>query len=341
MEIPNRKSRTMSIGSATYDLFVRTDHEIVHTHEGARAFLLPLGAKMRVKDVVETCGGGAANTAVGLARLGMDAAFAGVLASDQWGEKLMENFSREGVRTDCTTIVEGEVSSFSIILSASGGERVILYEPGTNAHIHDATFDREQASHMDWVYLSRISDESCVIQDDIINILIERYGPRLTWNPGGCQLEMGIREKHIARLLSHTNLLILNREEALEFTRTHTLTDALTALVATGAGTVCITDGKNGVTATNGTVTYFCPTPRNITVVDTTGAGDAFGTGMTWGFLKGYDLPEALKAGTLNAANVLSTVGAQAGLLREDQLIERLRTTELKVSTIAHPSLHG
>jgi malate dehydrogenase (oxaloacetate-decarboxylating) len=44
-----------------------------------------VGHKVKVREVVESCGGGANNTAVGLARLGCNAAFCGVVGDDQWG----------------------------------------------------------------------------------------------------------------------------------------------------------------------------------------------------------------------------------------------------------------
>lgn len=326
--------RTMSIGSTTYDLFVRTHREIVQKVDGRESIVLPLGAKERVKDIVETSGGGAANTAVGFARLQCHAHITGILSSDQWGEKLLQNFKREGVALDCATIVEGEVSSFSIILSASSGERVILFEPGTNEHIHDVTFDRETAATMDWVYLNRISEGSCVIQDDIIQILASTNAPKLTWNPGGCQLEVGIEERHHAELLRHTTLLLMNREEALEFTRQEELPKALELLRSAGPTVTCITDGRSGAITIDSEHVYFCPTEKDLTVTDTTGAGDAFGVGMSYALLQGWSLPEALKAGTLNAASVVAIVGAQAGLLRKEELEKRLRSTTLPVKEI-------
>lgn len=320
----------MSIGGATYDLFVRTDHSIIQTCAATPSFTLPLGEKIRVREVIETCGGGASNTSVGLARLGAEAFFAGIIGSDQWGEKLLENLRREHVRTDCITLVEGEVSSFSIILSASGGERVILYTSGTNEHLHDATFDREKALHMDWIYLNHISEESCIIQDDIIAILTGAHAPRLTWNPGGCQIDMGIGESHNALLLSHTDLLLLNKEEALKFTQEKMEKEALHVLLKKGVKAVCITNGKEGVTASDGVKLYHCPILPQKTV-DTTGAGDAFGTAATWALLEGFDLPKAILAGTINAASVVSAFGAQAGLLTDIEIQRRLQSVSLDV----------
>ncbi|MFH0851490.1 MAG: PfkB family carbohydrate kinase [Candidatus Peregrinibacteria bacterium] len=323
--------RTMSIGGATYDLFVRLNKDALCEKSQKTMFSLPLGEKVRVDEVIETCGGGASNTSVGLARLGCAALFEGVIGSDLWGERLLMNLQKEGVDTQYALIVEHEVSSFSIILSAKGGERVILYTPGANAHLHKSNFDRDIAGQMDWVYLNHIQESAHDIQEDIVEIL-SQLRPRLTWNPGGRQIAAGIGAPMNSRLLPFTDLLLLNFGEALDFTHTKTPEDALSCLLKSGARRICVTDGRKGVTATDGEKRYQCPCDDSVNVVDTTGAGDAFGTGVTWALLKGLPFSTALKAGTLNAASVVCAFGAQRGLLTETTMQERLLSTRLAVT---------
>lgn len=326
-----RSPRTLSIGGATYDLFVRTDQSIVHEHEGRKMFSFPLGDKIRVNDIVSTVGGGASNTSVGLARLGCQASFCGIVGEDQWGNLICDNFKKERVNTDLATFIDKETSSFSLVLSAGNGERVILTHPGTAKHLHDVTFDREAATHFDAVYLNHIHAESCVIENDLIDIFVSTPSIHLSWNPGGCQIEAGLTEKNNALLVAHTAILFLNKEEALAFTGAKTVTDALRVLHAAGAKIVCITDGADGAYATDGKTSYHCPALDG-PVVDTTGAGDAFGTGVTWAVLKGKDLPTALQAGTINAMSVVGVIGAEKGLLTETQMQLSLEQSNLTVT---------
>lgn len=323
--------KTLSIGGATYDLFVRLPQGSASNCHNTESFALPLGAKIRVKELVEACGGGASNTSVGLSRLGCKACFEGILSSDQWGEKLLKNLVAEGVDTGCVTIVENEVSSFSIILSGDSGERVILYEPGTNKHLHDVTFDRHIIEEMDWVYLNHIQEDSCVIQDDIVNTL-SATETGLTWNPGGCQIDIGLTAPNNCELLKHTDLILVNKQEALKFTKTDSIEAAINTLLEAGVRNVAVTDGGNGTVASDGTQLYRCPTVPNTEIVDTTGAGDAFGTGATWALAEGMTLPIALKAGSINAASVVGAIGSQTALLRDTQIRKRLEETDLDVS---------
>lgn len=320
---------SLSIGGATYDLFLTMDSGIKHGEEG---IVLAAGGKLRVQRVIETCGGGACNTSVGLSRLGLKAGFCGVVGADQWGEKLLTIMNKEGVDTTSATVVENETSSFSIILSLPSGERTILYTPGVNEHLHDTTFDVGALTKTDLVYLNHLSDTSCMIENDIIDAIIAHPHIRLAWNPGGCQISAGMNEPDKKKLLMVTDLLLLNKEEALTFSGAATLKEALKILRAAGAKHVCITDGKNGTIATDGEKTYLCPILPDVTVIDTTGAGDAFGTAAAWALSTGASLPISLLAGTLNAASVIGHIGAQAGLLTEHQMRQRLKNTAHSVS---------
>jgi len=315
--------KTLSIGGATFDLFVRTDESVVHAQDGLDHLSLPLGQKIRINDVISTAGGGAANTSVGLSRLGCEAAFCGIVGEDQWGSAILETFKKEGVRTDAATVVDKETSSFSLILSAASGERVILNHPGTARHLHDVTFDRDAIRNVDAVFLNHIHRESCIIQDDIIEAFTSNPQIHLSWNPGGCQIELGLEEEHNKALVAVTDILFLNKEEALAFTHADTVADAMDLLIAAGAGIVCVTDGKNGSIATDGKQVYTCPIVEG-PVVDMTGAGDAFGTGVTWAILNGKNLPTSLRAGTINARSVVGVIGAQKGLLTATQMLSEL-----------------
>ncbi|MDD4319455.1 MAG: carbohydrate kinase family protein [Candidatus Peribacteraceae bacterium] len=332
---PRPHPRTLSVGGITFDLFVRTDGSHVRIDRENHALELPLGAKVRVDEIIEMCGGGASNTSVGFARLGCDAGFCGVVGSDQWGERLLENLQRQGVDTRSATVVEGENSSSSIILSVSSGERVILYNAGTNAHLHRTTFDHERAKRSEWIYLNHLQEDSIVIQDDLIGILEHTVRPiGFTWNPGGAQIEAGIASPDNHRLLAHTTVLLLNKEESLAFTGEETMEAALASCRKKGARIVCITDGENGVLAGDAAHLYRCPVLEEVPVIDTTGAGDGFGVGVSWAILHGLDLPNALRAGTINATSVLGSLGAQAGLLTDIEMQNRLRSVHLDVQAV-------
>jgi ribokinase len=293
----------------------------------------PLGAKIKVESVIQGCGGGATNTSVGFSRLGLTAQFCGVIADDEWGKGIQETLRKEGVLTDTALVVEGEVSSFSVILvDNASGMRTVLYSANVNAHLREPVFPKEVLCESRWLFLNHLTDVSCIILDDVADIVCQD-GCHFAWNPGGSQIRDGVSDVVVRDLLVKTDLLFLNAQEAMTFTRTATIGEALRCGTEHGVRVMCVTDGSRGAHLSDGTTFWRCPSLPNVPVIDTTGAGDAFATGVTWAIFRQMDLPEALKAGMLNAASVIGKVGTQVGLLSETELRQELSETDLPVIT--------
>lgn len=327
--------KTLSIGGATTDLFVRTGRDLFAVVSGVPAIALPLGDKIRVEEVLEKSGGGACNSSVGLSRLGCDASFLGILGDDIWGQRILKDLKDEGVNTAAATIVEGERTSFSVILSAASGERVILWDSATNKHLSDPTFHRAAAAESDWIYLNSLTEEAAEIENDLHAIFAGKPRPGLTWNPGGAQIRRGIRDASLRHLLTHATILLLNKDEAALFTGERDTAAALRVLSKLGPQWVFITDGANGAVATDGKHLCTCGAQSG-PIVDTTGAGDAFGVAVTFAKMQGFSLQTALRAGTINSASVIAAVGAQTGLLRDKDLQRKL---ELPAPAVAQRPL--
>jgi sugar/nucleoside kinase (ribokinase family) len=59
-------------------------------------------------------------------------------------------------------------------------------------------------------------------------------------------------------------------------------------------------------------------------VVEKTGAGDAFSAGFLAAIIHGLEIPEAMKWGSINSANVIGKIGAEEGLLTKFELEQKL-----------------
>ena len=91
----------------------------------------------------ESCGGSAANTIVGLARLGMKTGFIGKVATDQEGSLLHNNLQNENINTKGVLLTDdgrsGTVSGFV----DSDGQRALYVDPGVNDCIDMDEIDTE------------------------------------------------------------------------------------------------------------------------------------------------------------------------------------------------------
>src|SRR4030066_2571120 len=80
----------------------------------------------------ETCGGSAANTIVGLARLGCKVGFVGKVANDRGGELLLEDFRKEGVDTAGVIRAKQGESGQVMGFVDEKGERALYIDSGVN-----------------------------------------------------------------------------------------------------------------------------------------------------------------------------------------------------------------
>jgi sugar/nucleoside kinase (ribokinase family) len=88
-----------------------------------------------------------------------------------------------------------------------------------------------------------------------------------------------------------------------------------------GPKIVIITDGTNGMYASDGTDLLKIPMyPDQKPPLDRTGAGDASTSSIVVALALGKTLAEALLWGPVNAMSVTQEIGAQKGLLTRDAL---------------------
>ncbi len=91
------------------------------------------------------------------------------------------------------------------------------------------------------------------------------------------------------------------------------------ALLARGPRSVVITLGADGAYAADASGGHHVPSPR-VTVVDTTGAGDAFTGALAWRLSLGDTLPEAAALAARAGAAAVTGRGAQGSYPAAGQL---------------------
>jgi sugar/nucleoside kinase (ribokinase family) len=163
------------------------------------------------------------------------------------------------------------------------------------------------------------------IQPGIIDY-VKKYGVKLGTNPGTIQLKAGY--KALKPIFDVAEVLIVNKEEAerligakhnnIDFKR------LLRDMLAMGPKNVVITDGANGAYAHDGKQAWFMPI-FPVPVVERTGAGDSFSTGVIAALAHGEPLQEGLRWGTFNSASVIQDIGPQRGLLHKANMAKFLK----------------
>jgi ribokinase len=307
----------ITIGSATRDVFMRSRHiKIIKdaTFSTGEAECFALGSKIDVDYILFETGGGATNTAVGFARQGLRTAFVGRIGqADVRGREILRAISGEGVDTSLVVHDRNAMTAYSVILLTERGERTVLVYRGASAKFRPQELPRaKMRAH--WFYVTALGGNAAVVR--AIFRHAARVKAQVAWNPGAAELVWGYRR--LLPFFKQCSVLLLNREEASSLLNVDYAHDRLVfkKLCFALPGLVVVTEGTKGAVVCDNERRYVSET-HEIKVVDTTGAGDAFGCGFVGTYIKTKgDIRRALQFATANAESKLQHVGAKDGLLR-------------------------
>jgi len=354
------KPKIFTIGGATFDIFVHSrDQGIMEfstPEEREKWLCLKHGGKIKVKEVVETFGGGATNTGIAFSRMGFDVCTCAKIGAEH-GDDVIENLRKEGVCTDFVRKTSRDKTAFSDIINTFDGDRTVLAYGGANRFFDAKDLPLKELEKADFIFLNHLAKKGSQIPKELLKILKKNPNIKFAWNPGKEQLEQGV--KKWKSLLKRTEILFVNKEEAALFTKTpyrlagikkhdpkyhvHTaskflppyaddVSEIMLEFFKYGVKYVVITDGRNGAQASDGERIYFCPVVSTKRV-DTLGAGDSFASGFTSAMILGKSLKTALIYGTLNANSVVNHFGAQKGLLTKTEMNKRYKAQDICVTS--------
>lgn len=322
----SRKEDILSIGDVVIDDFIELAEDQAWTYKddsGKNVLAMEFGTKLPFVDrsVVDAVGN-ASNGAVALTRLGLRTAFVTDVGDDRYGREIIAALKERGVNTRYVQVNRNMASNYHFVLRY-GSERTILIKHEKYDYIWPSIRGAEVPA---WVYFSSISDGSLDYHDQIADWLDDHPNVKLAFQPGTFQMDFGV--ERLKRIYQRSEVLVLNREEAVivgggDHSNVHDLIDKLHAL---GPKIVVVTDGPNGAYASDGKRRLKMPLyPDPKEPVDRTGAGDAFASTFVAALAKGHDLESALEMAPINSMSVCQAVGAQAGLLTEEQVERYLK----------------
>jgi ribokinase len=263
-----------------------------------------------ITDSEETAGGSAANTVVGLARLGCKVGFIGKVADDKEGDMLIDDFRREGVDTDGIIHAKRGRSGTVMGFVDKEGERALYVDPGVNDTIEFNEISKEYVSRAKFLHLtSFIGEKSLETQKRLVETLPEKV--KISLDPGELYARRGL--KTLEPIIERTHVLMPNRAELELLTNRSDYNEASNLLLEKGVKIVAVKMREKGCYVTDGKESHLIEAFKT-EVVDTTGAGDAFNAGFLYGLIIGKSLRECGKLGNFVASKCIMKIGARAGL---------------------------
>jgi Sugar kinases, ribokinase family len=319
-------SKIVCIGSGLQDVFLRDkdDFSTIEFFSLSVFDKIELGSKVEIDQVYFSTGGGATNAAVTFSRQGLQACFLGVVGKDSAGQAICDKLDEEGVDTRFVKHTGRHSTGYSVILLAPNGERTILVHRGAS-HRFDL-IDTSNISEIkpDWAYITTLGGDF----ETLVKIFseCEKNKVKIMFNPGKGELE---NPSKLKALLEDVDVLLVNKEEAGGIVEGETL-DELLSHIMNYSKCAIISDGLNGVVASDGKTKVRAGVYEDNKSVDRTGAGDAFGSGFLSYWVSGKSLKDSIMFASANSSSVVMRIGTKTGLLSKGVKLHSMPISEVK-----------
>ena len=295
--------RILCAGGAVQDIIMRVDK------------FPDAGTKVQASQFLITSGGQAGNAAVAVARLGGHVSFAGPLGAkdDEIAGRILESLAREKINCSGAIRVPGAISSVSLILVDTGGEKTI-------ATRRDQGLSAITPEHPE----RTVADADAVILDNrypnfvtpICEAARARGIPRV--------LDLDKAAAPDDPLLMACSHVISSAEALRGSTGLNDLRAALKKLGQSFKGFLAFTDGPDGVYwLENGEIRHM--EAFKVKAIDTLGAGDVFHGAFAFRFVESGDLRESMRFAAAAAAIKCTHFGGLMGAATRIEVDDFLR----------------
>jgi fructokinase len=275
-------------------------------------------------------GGVTANMLTQVARLGTSTGWLGLIGDDENGRIIQKAFTEDGMDLSGVEVVRGERSALTWIPVNPGGERCIYMFPNVTgklsvlhvknrfaSHIKGAKHFHTEASQLPIVPLKEAMK---IAKDAGVRIFFDMdVTPRFF-----AQMNLG-KQEELCDALKLVDVLKPCKAAAREMTGVTDYNRIADQLLNLGPKVVAITEGEDGCLIATKEKRVQVPAFR-VNVVDTTGAGDAFMGGLSYGLLQGWDLERVGIFANACAALCCTKVGARA-MSRLDEVLAFVKAT--------------
>jgi len=337
----NLKPELITIGSCTLDCIIEINDilrfELLDKDVVKKYTAIEYSRKLNINDVRFVPGGSAANIASNCSMIGLRSTYIGILGNDFSAQICMEDMKKRGV--DLTNIKQTneDRTAFSVILKTEWGkDRSILAYKGANnllvpEDVKESLFDNIKA----FAWTSLTEDNACKAIEKAIT-LTKNNGGKIFAAPSMSIIKNN--QKYAKILISSSDVVSFNKEEAQEFTKKKDTVNIVKDLKDLGLELICITDGSNGSVISDGTE-MIKSTVYGGKVEDTTGAGDAFLSGILVSTMRNIELKKMARIASAMSFLECQESGVREGLPDSFADLERfIQEHELHqvVSKIVH-----
>ena len=262
------------------------------------------------RTIISTHGGGAGgNVASWLAVLGNDVTMVGRIGNDAAGSAITAEFDALGISYG-QIVKEGLHTGVVVCLVDPSGERTMLADNGANAGL--AISDLPALDGVDAIYLTGYAPIAPLSREGVLEMVrtINSREIPIIFDPATVGGMQGVPVEEILSWCALMDAVIMNEEEAIYLSGLSDLESALNFFVELTPRAI-IKRGSAGAIGLERGGQIISVAATTSTVVDTTGAGDAFAAGFIDAFTGRRDFPYAMERASAVAGHCVAIVGAR------------------------------
>ncbi|GAI77526.1 unnamed protein product [marine sediment metagenome] len=168
-----------------------------------------------VNESISSPGGSAANTIYGLAKLGMNTGFIGVVGDDAEGKIMLEDFQKVGVDTSQIKVKPDAKTGSALCLSDRLGKRSLYVSPEANNLLTIDDLDLTYVNQTKMLHVSSfVNDRQFKVLLELMNKLDTAI--KISFAPGALYAAKGLRA--LTPILDRTQVLFTNQNEIRQLT---------------------------------------------------------------------------------------------------------------------------
>jgi sugar/nucleoside kinase (ribokinase family) len=309
----------LGIGNAIVDVIARAEDDFLVAqgmHKGAMALIDEARAQAiyaAMGPAVESSGGSAANTIVGVASFGARAAFVGKVKDDELGKTFAHDIRAARVAFDVKPAGDGPSTARCYIMVTPDGERTMNTYLGAAQNLAPSDIDEKTIADAAIVYLEGYLWDPPKAKEAFVKAanIAHKAGRRVALTLSDSFCVDRYRAEFLELIKKGTvDIVFSNEHELHSLYETADFDTAVKALQADAKLAVVTRSAKGCMVVSREEMLAVHAMPIE-QVVDVTGAGDLFAAGFLVGHSRGKDHRTAAQLGALAAAEVIQHVGAR------------------------------
>ena len=255
------------------------------------------------------CGGDTFNTAVYLARAGIDVAYATALGDDPYSDGIVSLTSAEGIKTDLMLRVPGREAGLYLIETDNKGERRFTYwrENAPARELFELPQWGQVAEAMLSARLIYFSGITLSLYSNnglgrflAILEMARQQGVKVAFDgnfrPRGWKGDLGRTRTVFNEALKRVDIALPTYDDEAVLWGDPSPEATVERLQAFGIGEIVVKNGPNSALVSTGGRQEYVPPPEVVVPVDTTAAGDSFNAGYMAARLSGEGAAAAATA---------------------------------------------